>query len=72
MLGIAVAPDPPGELGQHPHRAHVERIGLQVALEQGLGIGQAIVAERQSGIDQRLGVMAGGQGDGGHLQIVLA
>ena len=49
VLGIAVAPDPPGEFGQHPDRGDIDRHRFEPRLEQGFGLAQPVVGQRQRG-----------------------
>jgi hypothetical protein len=51
ILGIAPAPDPAGELGQHSDSRRVERVFLEVRLEQALGDVEAVLVERHRGLD---------------------
>ncbi len=52
-LGVAVAADAGGELGQHADRRDVGRRGLQVGLDQPLGLAQPLVAQRPRRRHQR-------------------
>ena len=51
-LGILQPPDPRRELGQHPDRANVERIFLEVRLQDPLGDVEAIFVHRRRGLDE--------------------
>ena len=52
-LGVAVAADAGGELGQHADRRDVGRRGLQMGFDQPLGLAQPLVAQRPRRRHQR-------------------
>ena len=58
ILRIPVAADPPGQFRQHTDRARVERIALQILLEQRLRDVKLPIMQRERGIEQhrRIGV----------------
>ncbi len=62
-LGVGVAAEAAGELGEHPHRGDVGRVGLEARAEQPLGDRDAAVGERGGGGHQ-LGIVDRG-GDRG-------
>ena len=51
-LGIAQPADPRGKLGQHPHRPDVERVVLEMRLEDPLGEVEAVVMHRHRRLDE--------------------
>ena len=52
VFGILVATDAPGEFGHHADSGHVERVSLEVRAQQWLGVGQAIIVQRQCSFHQ--------------------
>ena len=52
ILGILQPPDPRRQFGQHADRADVERVFLEMRLEDPLGDIQAIFVQRRRGLDQ--------------------
>ena len=59
MLGVGEAPEPRGQLGHHPDRGDVERLGLEPRAEDRLGGRQVVVDQRLAGADQ-LGIVERG------------
>ena len=52
ILGIAPAPDPRRQLGEHADRRGVERVFLEVRLEDPLGDVEPVLVERHRRLDQ--------------------
>ena len=57
-FGILVAPDPPGNFGQHPDRGDFERAFFQMFAQQKLGARNVIVVHRYRRLNQPRGVLA--------------
>ena len=61
ILGVAPAPDPSGEFGEHADCRGVERVFLEVRLQDPLGDVEPIVIQRHRRLDQaRMPVRANG------------
>ena len=52
ILGVAPAPDPRRELGEHADRGGVERVLLEVRLQEPLGDVEPVLVERHRRLDQ--------------------
>ena len=52
-LAVLVAPDPPGQLGQHSDRGDIERMRFQMRAQARFGIVQPVFVHRQRRLDQR-------------------
>ena len=63
VLGIAQPPDPRRQLGQHSDRRGVERVFLEVRLQQPLGDVEPVLVQRHRGLDQAR--MPAGRGESG-------
>ncbi len=58
-LGVGVPPEPPGQLGEHPHRRHIGRPPLEPRPQQPLGDRDPPLGERRRRFEQ-FGIAHGG------------